>query len=97
VTPTGVASFGVQRGQATIEYALLATALVVAMCLLVRFETPVQWLARAVVHTIVPRPAGRPHRGGGGHHGHRQRRPHPCLCPRTVVALRVSDDTQGLT
>jgi hypothetical protein len=70
----------VQRGQATIEYALLATTLLVAMCLLVRFETPVQWLARAVVHTIVPVRAGHPHHGGGGHHGHRHRPPHPCLC-----------------
>ncbi len=74
-----------QRGQATIEYALLATTLLLAGCLLVRFETPVQWLARAVVHTIVPVRA-HPHHGGG--HGHRRPRPHPCLCPTAA-------DSQG--
>jgi len=31
----------VSRGQATVEYALLVVALVVAVCLLVRFATPV--------------------------------------------------------
>jgi hypothetical protein len=70
-----------QRAQATIEYALLVTVLLVGTCLLVRFETPVQWLARAVVHAVAPGHARHGHHGGGGHHGRRRRRPHPCLCP----------------
>ena len=77
-----------ERGQATIEYALLATTIVVATCLLVRFETPVQSLARAVAHAMAPsRP--RPPRHGGGHHGHHRHRPHPCLCPGLPVASRA--------
>jgi hypothetical protein len=68
-----------RRGQATIEYVLLLTALMLSLCVLVRFETPVRWMARAITHAL-------PHRGGGGggggrHHGPEHRHPHPCLCP----------------
>ena len=75
-----------QRGQATIEYVLLITALMLGMCVLVRFPTPVQWMARAVVHAVSHRPAA-PRHHGGGHHGHPHRHPHPCVCP-----AQASDD-----
>jgi hypothetical protein len=68
-----------RRGQATIEYALLLTGLMVSLCVLVRYETPVRWMARAITHALPHRHGG----GGGGHHhapSHRQ--PHPCLCPQ---------------
>jgi len=53
---------GVTRGQATVEYALLAVALVVAVCVLVRYATPVTEMARAVAHAVSHRPARhRPH------------------------------------
>lgn len=68
-----------RRGQATIEYVLLLTGLMVSLCVLVRYETPVRWMARAITHALPHRHGG----GGGGHHhapGHR--RPHPCLCPQ---------------
>ena len=71
----------VQRGQATIEYVLLITALMLGMCVLVRFPTPVEWMARAIVHAVSHRPAGPRHHGGGHHHGHPHRHPHPCVCP----------------
>ena len=66
-----------RRGQATIEYALLLTGLMVSLCVLVRYETPVRWMARAITHALPHRHGG----GGGGHHGPGHRRPHPCLCP----------------
>ena len=70
------------HGQASVEYALLATALVVGMCLLVRFSTPVEAVARAVVHAAAP--AGRRHvpaqrvRGSPRRPPHRHE--HRCLC-----------------
>ena len=67
-----------RRGQATIEYVLLLTALVLSLCVLVRYETPVRWMVRAITHALPHRHGG----GGGGHrHGPAHRRPHPCLCP----------------
>jgi Class III signal peptide. len=70
----------VRRGQASIEYVLLISALMVAICLLVRYPTPVQWLARSVAHAVSQPPVvHRPH-GGKHHHGSPHRRPHPCLC-----------------
>lgn len=71
----------VQRGQATIEYVLLITALMLGMCVLVQFPTPVQWMARAIVHAVSERPAAPRHHGGGHRHGHPHRHPHPCVCP----------------
>ena len=69
-----------RRGQATIEYALLLTALMLSLCVLVRFETPVRWMARAITHAL-PHRQGGGGGGGGHHHGPEHRRPHPCLCP----------------
>jgi hypothetical protein len=71
-----------QRGQATVEYVALSVAILIAGCLLVRFQTPVDDLARAVANAVAAAhrrtPAARPH-------GHRQRPrrhvEHPCLCP----------------
>jgi len=72
-----------RRGQATIEYALLITALMVGLCLLVRFPTPVQWMARSIAHAVSHGPSGG-HRHGGAHPGgHRRppnRHPNPCIC-----------------
>jgi hypothetical protein len=68
-----------RRGQATIEYMLLLTALMLTLCVLVRFETPVRWMARAITHALPHRQGGGG--GGGHHHGPEHRRPHPCLCP----------------
>jgi hypothetical protein len=73
----------VSRGQATVEYALLVVALVVAVCLLVRFATPVTDVARAVAHAMSHRPARhRPHATIGKRRPP-HRRPAPCLCPFT--------------
>jgi hypothetical protein len=69
-----------QRGQATIEYLLLVTALMLSMCLLVRYPTPVEWMARAIAHAVSHRPATHRHHGGGRHHAS-HRHPHPCVCP----------------
>ena len=76
------------RGQATIEYVLLLTALMLGLCVLVRYETPVRWLARAITHALPHRQGG----GGGGGHHHRpgQRRPRPCLCPQPEEVGRLT-------
>ena len=81
------------RGQATIEYVLLLTALMVGLCVLVRSETPVRWLARAITHALPHRQGG----GGGGGHGHGpvHRRPHPCLCPRPEEVGRLTSPSAG--
>jgi hypothetical protein len=71
-----------ERGQSTVEYVLLVTVLVLGMCLLARFATPVEWMARAVAHAVAHRPPTPDRHGGGGrHHGPPHRHPHPCLCP----------------
>jgi hypothetical protein len=74
------------RGQATVEYLTLVTALVVGVCLLVRFETPVRAVAEAVAHAVAAphrraRFDPRPHTSI--HRPHPPRRPtvHRCLCP----------------
>jgi hypothetical protein len=67
-----------RRGQATIEYVLLLTALMLSLCVLVRYETPVRWMARAITHALPHRHGGA---GGGGHHHGPAHRAHPCLCP----------------
>jgi hypothetical protein len=81
------------RGQATIEYVLLLTALMLGLCVLVRYETPVRWLARAIAHALPHRQGGA---GGGGHH-HRpgQRRPRPCLCPQPEEVGRLTSPYPG--
>ena len=81
------------RGQATIEYVVLLTALMVGLCVLVRYETPVRFLARAITHALPHRPGG----GGGGGHRHRPgpRRPHPCLCPRPEEVGRLTAPYPG--
>lgn len=71
-----------QDGQASVEYALLVTALVVGMCLLVRFSTPVEAVARAVAHAATPGdgryvPA---HRVRGTPRRPPHRHEHRCLC-----------------
>ncbi len=76
-----------ERAQASIEYLLLASAILVGSCLLVRFQTPVRAVATAVVHALSGRaqqPGPQLHR----HHPHRSptRRPHPCLCQASASA-----------
>ncbi|MGZ4194778.1 MAG: hypothetical protein ACXVRW_20245 [Solirubrobacteraceae bacterium] len=76
-----------QRAQASVEYLLLTTAIVLAVCGLVRFATPVEELGRALVRAVAHRPSreapsqhphrARPHPPPG----RRARRPHPSYCP----------------
>jgi len=80
------------RGQATIEYVLLLTALTVGLCVLVRHETPVRFLARAITHALPHRQGGG---GGGRHHGPERRRPHPCLCPQPEEVGRLTWPSPG--
>jgi hypothetical protein len=80
------------RGQATIEYVLLLTALMLGLCVLVRYETPVRWMARAITHALPHRKGGG---RGGGHHGPEHRRPHPCLCVRADRAGRLTPPPPG--
>jgi hypothetical protein len=70
-----------QRAQASVEYLLLVSAILVGACLLVRFQTPVQAVATAVVHAVSGHEQRAPGQSGR-HHPHRSptRRPHPCLC-----------------
>ncbi|MGN6377776.1 MAG: hypothetical protein ACTHNU_02380 [Gaiellales bacterium] len=71
-----------QRGQASVEYLLLISALLLGICLLVRFETPVEAIARSVVHALEGR---RPHPGPATPRRHPHRPPthrrHACRCP----------------
>jgi Flp pilus assembly pilin Flp len=72
----------VSKGQATVEYTLLAVALAVAVCLLVRYATPVADVARAVAQAVSHRPARhRPHALHVTRRRPPHRRPAPCLCP----------------
>ena len=82
VAPYLRARFGQdEKGASLVEYALLVVALVVAVCLLVRFATPVTDVARAVAHAVSHRPAHhRPHAPIGKRRPP-HRRPAPCLCP----------------
>jgi len=80
------------RGQATIEYVLLLTALMLSLCVLVRYETPVRWLARAITHALPHRQGGG---GGGYHHRPEHRRPHPCLCPQAEGVRRLTSPLPG--
>jgi hypothetical protein len=80
------------RGQATIEYVLLLTALMVGLCVLVRYETPVRFLARAITHALPHRQGGG---GGGRHHGPERRRPHPCLCSQPDEVGRLTWPSPG--
>jgi hypothetical protein len=82
---------GVQRAQASVEYLLLVSAILVGACLLVRFQTPVRAVATAVVHAVTGHarhPSPTLHR----HHPHRPptRRPHPCLCAARLVSQPAS-------
>jgi len=81
------------RGQATIEYVLLLTALMLSLCVLVRYETPVRWMARAIIHTLPHRQGGGA--GGGRNHGPEHRRPHPCLCPQPEEVGRLTPLSPG--
>lgn len=70
---------GVSRAQASVEYVLLCAALICVSCLLVRFETPVVAVARAVEGAVAPHQAvHHPHRGVRGHH--RSPAPRVCWC-----------------
>jgi len=80
------------RGQATIEYVLLLTALMVGLCVLVRYETPVRFLACAITHALPHRQGGG---GGGRHHGPERRGPHPCLCPQPEEVGRLTWPSPG--
>jgi len=79
-----------ERAQATVEYLLLAMAVIVGGCLLVRFATPVEAVARAVVHAVAPRPPhgapAHPRRSRPASQPRRHRTPRPCLCPLTSGA-----------
>jgi hypothetical protein len=75
---------GVRRGQASIEYVLLISALMVAICVLVRYPAPVEWMARSIAHAVSQRPPAHRSHGGGRHHRKPpHRHPHPCLCLST--------------
>jgi len=69
------------QGQATVEYLGLILAGLVVACLLVRAATPVEQLALAVVHSIVPahhraHPSWHPAKHRRRHHSHKP----PCTC-----------------
>jgi hypothetical protein len=80
-----------ERGQGSVEYLLLASALILGVCLLARFATPVEDLAAALFRAMKgkpyePRP--RPKVDGGGARRppvkprrRGPRRPSPCVCP----------------
>jgi hypothetical protein len=71
-----------QRGQATVEYLALTLVLLISGCLLVRFQTPVGSLARALAHAVAPAHRRAPaHRPSGHRHGPPKHLSHPCLCP----------------
>ena len=76
-----------QRGQATIEYLLLITALMLGMCVLVRFPTPVEWMARAIVHAVSHRPAAPGTTAAAITMDLRTGRSHPCVCPTEVEVI----------
>jgi hypothetical protein len=69
-----------ERGQASIEYTLLIAILIVSLCLLVRYQSPVIAIARSVQHAVAAH--HRPdHRGHAGHAGHHRSPVHkPCWC-----------------
>ncbi|MGH3138392.1 MAG: hypothetical protein ACRDQE_01545 [Gaiellales bacterium] len=69
------------RGQATVEYTLLGVMLIVAVCLLVRYATPVAEMAKAVAHAVSHRPVHHRLHTPVGHRRPPHRRPAPCLCP----------------
>ena len=78
------------RGQSSVEYSLLLTALMLGVCLLVRFSTPVGDLAGevagAIARPVVHAPAAAPRRVGSIHrHHHRPPAPHRCLCPAAAA------------
>jgi hypothetical protein len=77
-------------GQAIVEYALLAFAVVLGLCLLARFATPVEAIGAAIVQALDQRerpPASgsraRPPRrlAGPAEPRRRTRAPRPCYCP----------------
>jgi len=84
-----------QRGQATIEYVLLSTALLVATCLLARFATPVEDIGRALRAAVAPRPAHEPSAGQPAARRRtrpprpRERSPRRCYCPLDRDAARI--------
>ena len=83
-----------RRGQATIEYAALLAAVLIAGCLLVRFATPVEQLALDLARAVLalPRPHHQPpqHRRTPSHRVHHPR--HPCGCPFSAQSRGASDD-----
>jgi hypothetical protein len=73
---------GVERAQATVEYAALVVVALIAACLLVRFATPAERIALDIAHAVTARPRQsrvHPFRSPA----RRTHRPasHPCLCP----------------
>ena len=83
-----------RRGQATIEYAALLAAVLIAGCLLVRFATPVERLALDLARAVLalPRPHRQAprHRRAPSHPAHHPR--HPCQCPFSAQSSGASDD-----
>jgi hypothetical protein len=71
------------RGQATVEYGLLTTVLVVGICLLVRFVTPVEEIGRALLDPLKPdrRPPAHHVPRHGNRAAPRRTVPTRCYCP----------------
>jgi hypothetical protein len=90
-----------ERAQATVEYLLLTMAVIVGGCLLVHYATPVEAVARAVVHAV----AARPHRRTPAHRPRSHRPPHPprhrtrkpCACPLAGTTTSLSSGGSGVT
>src|SRR5688572_26448487 len=79
-----------QLGQAIVEYVLLGFAVVLGLCLLARFATPVESIGAAIVQALDQRerpPASRPRarpprrRTPPAERRRRPRSPRPCYCP----------------
>ena len=72
----------VERAQATVEYVALVSVALIAACLLVRFATPAERIARDLALAVLVRPHRAPvhaPRRAGIHPRHSVT--HPCLCP----------------
>jgi hypothetical protein len=83
----------VQRAQATVEYVALVAVALIAACLLVRYATPAQRLARDIAHVVSGAPRRRsPHitRRASRHPRHVVKK--PCLCPFQAQLPQPADD-----
>jgi hypothetical protein len=83
----------VERAQSTVEYVALVAVALIAACLLVRYATPAQRLARDIAQAV----GGAPRRHVPHTTRHASRRPHhvvrkPCLCPFQPQFPAAADD-----